>query len=159
PLKQRIAYRLSPEAISPQRSAISDRRYADAKRPHLPWRGGAGRFGAGMAARTPAPRAPRAPRTAWVALALFVVLGTIYTCNFRLGGAGDSIPTRLLPFSVLREGDLDLDEFTFERGPSGRLPYYVHPRDGHLWSVSTIATALVVTPLYVVPAAWLASTG
>lgn len=112
-----------------------------------------------MAARTPAPRAPRAPRTAWVALALFVVLGTIYTCNFRLRGAGDSIPTRLLPFSVLREGDLDLDEFTFERGPSGRLPYYVHPRDGHLWSVSTIATALVVTPLYVVPAAWLASTG
>ncbi len=107
----------------------------------------------------PSAAPPRAPRTALIALALFVLLGAIYTLNFRLRGAGDSIPTRLLPFSVLREGDLDLDEFTWERGPSGRLPYYVHPRDGHLWSVSTVATALVVTPLYVLPAAWLAAEG
>lgn len=108
-----------------------------------------------MAARSHVPE--RAPRTAVVVLALFIGLSAVYTLNFRMRGAGDSIPTRLLPFSILREGDLDLDEFTWHPGPSGRLPYYVHPRDGHIYSVSTVATALVVTPLYVLPAAWLSA--
>jgi len=90
-------------------------------------------------------------------VALFAALLAIYAVNFRLRGAGDSLPTRLLPFSVLREGDLDLDEFTWQRDADGRLPYYVHDHNGHIYSVSTLATALVVTPLYVAPAWWLAA--
>src|SRR5690606_14420123 len=42
-----------------------------------------------------------------VAAVLFLVLTALYFCNFRLRGAGDSLPTRVLPFSILREGDLD----------------------------------------------------
>ena len=126
-----------------------------------------------MAARTPSqarlPRAravpppsavsqPAAPRARTVALLVFAGLLAIYVLNFRMMASGDSIPTRLLPFSILREGNLDLDEFTWPTGPGGRLPYYVHPY-GHIYSVSTIATALVITPLYVLPAWWLASNG
>jgi hypothetical protein len=93
------------------------------------------------------------------AVLLFAVLWPIYVANFRLLGAGDSLPTRALPFSVLREGNLTLDEFSWNRGPTGRLPYYVAQRGEHIYSVSTIATALVVTPLYVLPAWWLAAHG
>jgi len=90
---------------------------------------------------------------------VFVALLVIYLLNFRIMAAGDSLPTRLLPFSVLREGNLDLDEFTWRRGPTARLPYYVHKPGAHIYSVSTVATALVVTPLYILPAWWLASHG
>src|SRR6185295_18114119 len=95
-----------------------------------------------------------APRIGRTAALLFAALMAVYVLNFRLLGSGDSLPTRVLPFSILREGNLDLDEFTWERTRSGRLPYYLHRTGKHLYSVSTIATPLVVTPLYIMPA-WL----
>ncbi len=102
-------------------------------------------------------RAPtREPNTGRVALLLFFALLVIYVCNFRLRGAGDSIPTRLLPFSILREGNVDLDEFAWRHTLEGRLPYYVHWSGGHIYSVSTIATPILITPLYIVPV-WLLS--
>jgi hypothetical protein len=98
-------------------------------------------------------------RTWRTALLILCALLPIYIVNFRLTGAGDSLPTRVLPFSILREGNLNLDEFAWSPRSDGRLPYYVR-RDGeHVYSVSTIGTALVVTPLYVLPAWWLAANG
>jgi hypothetical protein len=94
-----------------------------------------------------------------IAVLLFVGLWTIYALNFRMMSAGDSLPTRVLPFTLLREGNLNLDEFHWERNPSGRLPYYLHEIGGHIYSVSTLGTGLAVTPLYLVPAWWLASAG
>jgi hypothetical protein len=87
---------------------------------------------------------------------IFLGLLAVYCSNLRVLAAGDSFPTRVLPFSILREGNLDLNEFTWERTRSGRLPYYLHRSDWYLYSVSTIATPIVVTPLYIVPA-WLLS--
>jgi hypothetical protein len=110
-------------------------------------------------APVPAPVVAPGPGTWKVAVALFLVLFAIYLLNFRQRGAGDSIPTRRLPFSLLREGNLNLDEFTWERNERGALPYYVHYHDGHIYSVTTVATALVVTPLYVLPAWWLSHRG
>ncbi len=107
----------------------------------------------------PAPVVDAGPATWKVAGALFLLLFAIYTLNFRQRGAGDSIPTRRLPFSLLREGNLNLDEFTWERNERGALPYYVHYHDGHIYSVTTVATSLVVTPLYVLPAWWLSHRG
>jgi len=96
---------------------------------------------------TPEPRG--APR--WlVAGGLFVVFFAIYVTNFRVFSSGDAIPTRLLPISIVRDGNLDLDEFTWLSGGK-KAPYYVRVRQGHLYSASTIATALVVTPLYAIP--------
>lgn len=102
------------------------------------------------------PPADTGPPAWLLAGALFLVLFAIYAVNFRLRGAGDSIPTRRLPFSILREGNLDLDEFAWEREADGRPPYYVHDHVGHVYSVSTLGTAIAVTPLYVLPAWWLA---
>jgi hypothetical protein len=106
------------------------------------------------------PQEAAGPRRVWpTALVILCVLLPIYIVNFRLTGAGDSLPTRVLPFSILREGNLNLDEFTWSPRSDGRLPYYVRRGGEHLYSVSTIGTALVVTPLYVLPAWWLAANG
>jgi hypothetical protein len=95
-------------------------------------------------------------KPATAALLVFAVLVPIYVSNLRVVGAADSFPTRRLPFSILLEGDVDLDEFAWEPLPDGREPYYVRFRGGHVYSASSLATPLVVTPLYVVPA-WVIS--
>ena len=86
----------------------------------------------------------------FIAAILFIVLVVVYLGNLRLRAAGDSFATRVLPFSVLREGNFDLDEFTWDRTRRGRLPYYVRRRKGddHTYASAPIATALLVTPLY-----------
>jgi len=112
------------------------------------------------APRRPAAAAPAQPsslaRPRGAAALLFFAVLAVYLANMRVHGAGDSIPTRLLPFSILRQGNLDLDEFSWERTPAGALPYYLVQVGEHIYSRSMIATSLVVTPLYVVPA-WLLS--
>jgi hypothetical protein len=85
---------------------------------------------------------------------IFLGLLAVYCSNLRVLASGDSLPTRVLPFSILREGNLDLNEFTWERTRNGRLPYYLRGTGKHLYPMSPIATPLVITPLYVVPA-WL----
>jgi hypothetical protein len=108
------------------------------------------------------PRAPAAvaiekePGTFRLGVPLFLALLALYVANLRVLGAGDSIPTRLLPFSVLRERNLDLNEFTWEITRKGRLPYYVHRVGERIYSVSTIGTPLAIVPLYVLPA-WVLS--
>jgi hypothetical protein len=101
--------------------------------------------------------APHGARRRWTAAAVFAGLFAVYVLNFRVMSVGDSLPTRVLPFSVLREGNFDLDEFGWPRDADGRLPYYVHQLGPHVYSVSTIAAGLIVTPLYVLPAWWLSS--
>jgi hypothetical protein len=99
----------------------------------------------------PSASAAHKPAVATAAV-LFCVLFAVFLLNFRLVSSGDNIPTRLLPFSLVRERNVDLDEFGWLRWPAGgRLPYYVHERHGHLYSGTTIVTALVVAPLYIVP--------
>ena len=93
------------------------------------------------------------------AAVIFLGLLAIYCSNLRVLATGDNLPTRVLPFSILREGNLDLNEFTWERTRNGRLPYYLHRAGWYVYSVSTIATPLVITPLYVVPAWMLAHYG
>lgn len=112
------------------------------------------------ASRVPATRpaatpAPASPGDTWrIALLILCGLLPIYILNFRMLGVGDSMATRVLPFSVLREGNLNLDEFTWGRRSDGQLPYYVHQWGEHIYAVSTIGTALAITPLYILPAWW-----
>src|SRR4051812_21028876 len=94
-------------------------------------------------------RPPAAPRgaaavsektgAARAAILIFLGLLVVYSSNLRVLGSGDSLPTRVLPFSILREGNLDLNEFTWERTRRGRLPYYLRGTGTHLYSMSTIA--------------------
>lgn len=68
--------------------------------------------------------------------------------NLRPMGSGDTIGARLLPFSLLREGNFDLDEFAWLRPDADRRPYFLL-RDGvgHWRSKYPVATPLVATPL------------
>lgn len=88
---------------------------------------------------------------------LGIVLLVVYLSNLRVLAAADSIPTRLLPFSILREGNLNLDEFGWLW--SERLPYYVRISDGHLYSGTTVALPLALLPLYALPTWYLSAAG
>ena len=46
-----------------------------------------------------------------VAFGIALLCFSVYLTSLRAGPSWDPIPTRLLPFSILREGNLDLDEF------------------------------------------------
>ena len=83
---------------------------------------------------------------------LAVACFAVYLTNLRYMGTGDSIPARLLPFSLLRQRNFDLDEFAWlqDAGP----PYFlVRGVGGHWVSKYPVATAILVTPLYT-PAWW-----
>ena len=95
--------------------------------------------------------APRWPlRTALlVGLAVFLV----YLTNLRPMGAWDSVPARLLPFSILRQGNFDLDEFQWLRRLDPH-PYFLRQAaNGHWVSLYTVGVPLLVTPLSM-PVVW-----
>jgi len=94
----------------------------------------------------------RQPRIG-VALVLALVCLGVYLTSLRAPASWDTIPSRLLPFSILREGNLDLDEFgwLFRLSPS---PYFLRRTSaGHWISAYPIATPLVGTPI-AIPALW-----
>lgn len=93
---------------------------------------------------------------------LFVLCLVCYLANGRtlpvqLGG--DTIPNRLLPFSILRYGTLTLDPFRKDFEATGRIPWYVKERQGHLVSVYPIGSAVLALPVYAPMYLWLAATG
>lgn len=91
-------------------------------------------------------------------LVLFVILFVIYNINFRLVRIDDSVPARLLPFSLLINHSIYLDHWVEPYMPSARGPegvYFVVKSRGHWLSFYPIITPLIVTPLYVPAAIWL----
>jgi hypothetical protein len=90
-----------------------------------------------------------------VCLLLFV----LYNANLRSITSGDTIPARLLPFSLLLHGSLYLDGLidpylVVSSRPASRN-YFVKQIRGHYMSMYPILTPVLVTPLYVIPAWWL----
>ncbi len=97
---------------------------------------------------------PAAKQRALVAFLMGLFCFLVYLTNLNAMGNGDSWPARLLPFSILREGNLDLDEF---KGLVDSGAYFLNPtRDGHLASRYWLGTPILVTPLYA-PAVWWSS--
>ena len=89
-------------------------------------------------------------------MALSALAFVIYNVNFRDILIGDPVPTTLLPASLLREANLDLDEF---RVLTEEEPYVkmimdffgaVQTRDGHLVSSYPVGAAILATPVYAV---------
>ncbi|MBU1164555.1 glycosyltransferase family 39 protein [Patescibacteria group bacterium] len=50
-------------------------------------------------------------KTIWICFFLFSITLTIFLIDQRYDGNGDLIPNKLLPISILNEGDFDLNEF------------------------------------------------
>jgi hypothetical protein len=89
---------------------------------------------------------------------LLLLLLVIYNSNFRTIRTDDSFPARFLPFSILLNHNLYLDQWMQRRlaqplGPYGA--YFAAQSHGHWMSRYPIITPLVVTPLYVLPAWWI----
>ncbi|MBM4363853.1 MAG: hypothetical protein FJ104_14325, partial [Deltaproteobacteria bacterium] len=87
-----------------------------------------------------------------------------YTANFRELGLTDTLPATLLPASLLREGDLALDEFTpllEERSPDGAVTLgrqvewtrALRQVRGHLRSSYPVGAAVLAAPFYAAPVA------
>ena len=95
----------------------------------------------------------RAPSALFVVLVAFV----IYNANFRVIHTGDSVPARLLPFALLRDHTLYLDGWVKPYlNPNGVPVYYLAESRGHQMSLYPLPLPLLITPLYVAPAWWLA---
>jgi hypothetical protein len=90
---------------------------------------------------------------------LLLLLLVIYNSNFRTIHTDDSFPARFLPFSILLNHNLYLDQWVQPRlaqqplGPSGK--YFATQSHGHWISGYPIITPVLVTPLYVLPAWWI----
>lgn len=88
-----------------------------------------------------------------VGVFLFLIAIYLYKPEYRLlGGSTDTWPNELLPVSILREGDLDFDEFPeFTGWPDLITAFTV--ADGHVRSAYPIIPGLLNIPVY-----WIAST-
>jgi hypothetical protein len=90
---------------------------------------------------------------------LFAAIALVYLANGRSLGAGDTLPARYLPWSLLREANFDLDEFPFLYGPQARetyplldgVPYFLRYRGGHYLSAYSPGPALLALPVYAAP--------
>ena len=89
-------------------------------------------------------------------LVLFAVI--VYNANLRSITSFDTNPTRYLPISIIKEFNLDLDEFPFlHKYPEwwhrdkNALPYYLQYVRGHHMSSYPVMPAVLSLPVYAVP--------
>jgi hypothetical protein len=87
-------------------------------------------------------------------LVIVLVCLTVYNSNCRLIGSGDSFPARLLPFEILTNGTLVFD--SLGSPPSGAY-WFMYARGGHLLSRYPIVLPVLVTPLFVPAAIYVAA--
>lgn len=87
-----------------------------------------------------------------IGLALFASLVALYLANRRplpFAAAGDTLPSRLIPFSILRFGTVTLEPFRGSFTRAGGYRWYVQERRDTLVSFYPIGSALVALPFYV----------
>lgn len=98
-------------------------------------------------------------RSPILAALLFASVLTVYLANGRTIGSGDTLPTRYLAWSLLSEGNADLDEFPWLYDEAALrayplldgVPYFLHHRDGHFLSAYSAGPALLALPVYAGP--------
>jgi hypothetical protein len=99
----------------------------------------------------PGPAAPAQPGRR-PAVLLFLLCLAAYLGNCRtvpLAKGGDTIPNRLIPFSLLASGSPSLDVFRPDFAASGVHTWYAYERRGSLVSFYPVGTSLAALPVYV----------
>ena len=101
-------------------------------------------------------------------LILFALFLVVYLANGRTIGAGDTLPMRYLPISLITTGTLTLDGLPFLYVPGGshysapragnpytrlrsgdpQLPYYVQRVNDHIVSLYPVAQVVLLVPFY-----------
>src|SRR5438552_2011912 len=92
-------------------------------------------------------------------LLLFLAVLLAYLSNGRTIGAGDTLPAAYLPWSLLRHGTFELDEFSALHGDTARqifplldgIPYYLVQRNGHYLSAYSPSPGVLALPVYAAP--------
>lgn len=85
----------------------------------------------------------------WLAL----ILTFVYHSNLRPVASGDSLPTALLPFSLVLDHSLNLDRF--EQWLRSDVPYrgaVTVRTNGHTYSQYPVGLPVLISPLYIPPA-------
>lgn len=80
---------------------------------------------------------------------LFITTYIIYNLNLRPIGSGDTLPATLLPFSILFNHNLYLDQFSNYLIET-YSPYFIIEVKGHYLSSYPIVTPLLITPIYII---------
>jgi hypothetical protein len=96
------------------------------------------------------------------AAGVFLLCLLCYLANGRtvpFKSAADTVPSRLLPFSVLAFHTFTLDPFAEDFASHGGYRWYVKERQGHLVSFYPIGSSLIALPVYAPAWIWLAATG
>ncbi len=111
-----------------------------------------------LSGRTPSFPSARARRDLIFFGFLLLLLLVIYNSNLQAVHSSDTFPARFLPFSLLLNHNLYLDQW-MERvlaEPMGvHGAYFAARSHGHWMSAYPIITPLLLTPLYVLPAWWI----
>jgi hypothetical protein len=81
---------------------------------------------------------------------LFIFIYTIYNLNGRTIGCGDTAPASLLPFSILDNHNLYLDQFFPYFQNAWHPPYFVIDVRGHYLSLYPIVLPILITPFYMI---------
>ncbi|RMF97545.1 MAG: hypothetical protein D6734_01925 [Candidatus Schekmanbacteria bacterium] len=81
---------------------------------------------------------------------LFIVVFLIYNLNLREISAGDTIPAKYIPISILTEFDLDLDEFPYLYNSPGNKEYlFIQKTEkGHWYSSYPVVPGIIALPIY-----------
>ena len=83
---------------------------------------------------------------------LFFLLLFIYNINLRETSSGDTIPNRYLPVSIIKEFNLDLNEFPFLYNSEANEEYlFIQPVKGKYLSSYPILPAILAVPIYFFP--------
>jgi hypothetical protein len=88
--------------------------------------------------------------SAHIPVILFCALLILYLANGVTKASGDTLPARYLPFSILREGNFDLNEFQFLYAQG--IPYYLRHLNSRYVSNYPVGPALAALPFYLIPA-------
>lgn len=96
-------------------------------------------------------------------LAVIAICFAVYLSNGRTlphPRGGDTIPNRLIPFSILAYGTVELDAFRQDIDANTNFdPWYVKERKGALVSFYPVGTSVAAVPFYVPFYAWALATG
>lgn len=81
---------------------------------------------------------------------LFALIFLIYISSVRFMGTIDGAPTRMLPLSILQEGDFDLDEYT-PRDKEDFVWFVFIDTGNHYISKYPVLSAILALPIYAIP--------
>jgi hypothetical protein len=93
--------------------------------------------------------------------AIFITCLLAYVANghtLALRDGGDTIPARLIPFSILGFGTVTLDPFKEDFAAAGGYRWYVTPSPKGLISIYPVGTAWLALPIYAPVYLWLVCT-